>query len=114
MQLFPIRVLKGDDVLKYIFPSKQKDVQNIINCAKTMPNVLKIIVFGSALTWNCGVQSDLDIAIEHDKKLQFEQIASPFFKNTKGKTDIIDYNDIFDNSLKENIKKGVVIYGRYA
>lgn len=112
MCIFPIRIENGDDVIKHIFPSKQKDVQALINQAKINAQVKKLFVFGSALTWNCGIFSDLDVAIEHDENAPFEQIASSFLRCVKGKTDILEYNGIQSDLLKKNIKNGVLVYER--
>jgi predicted nucleotidyltransferase len=113
MAVFPIRVTSGDTVVKHIFPSKQKDVQAIINEARKSPLVRRVFVFGSAITWNCGVYSDLDIAVEYDGTVPFEQIVSPFFKCADGKTDIIEYNSIHDDLLRKSVENGVVVYERY-
>jgi predicted nucleotidyltransferase len=112
MNLFPVRI-DGDDMLKHIFPSKQKAVQNVINSAKNIKNIRKITVFGSAVTWDCGMFSDLDIAIEHDGEQEFIALASPFLRLKAGKIDIIDYNNLHNLYLKNNIEKGVVVYEKH-
>jgi len=97
-------------VIRHIFPSKQKEVQAMINHARSNARIKKVFVFGSSATWDCGLFSDLDIAVEHDLKEPFEQIAAPFFKCAVGRVDIIEYNKIHDDLLKKNVENGVLVY----
>ena len=64
MHTFPIRINNADDSVKHIFPSKQKDVQSAIDIARENPEIKRLIIFGSATTLNCGMESDIDIAVD--------------------------------------------------
>ncbi len=72
--VFPIRV-QGSDNLKYIFPNMQKSAQAVIDLASEVPSIEKVLVFGSAITWNCGVFSDLDIALDAPSVNSMEELA---------------------------------------
>ena len=63
MYVFPKRC-DGADTLKYIFPSMQKEVQKVIEATKNIDCIRRITIFGSAVTMNCGIGSDLDIAVD--------------------------------------------------
>ena len=62
MRVFP-QVAKGSERLKYIFPSKQRDAQIAINIASADERIERLIVFGSAVSPDCGTDSDIDIAV---------------------------------------------------
>ena len=60
--VFPvIPNIENKNIAKHIYPLKQREVDSVIN---NMPkNITKAIVFGSAPTWNCNIDSDIDIAV---------------------------------------------------
>lgn len=112
MLKFPIRVKNGCDILSAIFPTKQADVQLAIELAKNDSRINRLIVFGSAITLNCGMTSDIDIAID-TSDISFDEfinVAHPFFVNIQSEVDIIHYNDIHSDLLKQNVDKGVCVY----
>lgn len=115
MQVFPKRY-DGADTLQYIFPSMQKEVQKVLDTAKTIECIQRIIIFGSAVTLNCGMSSDLDIAIDApDIKDEddFLRLVRPIRRAVDVETDIIHYNSIKNELLiKEIDTKGVVVYDR--
>lgn len=108
--IFPVKV-QGEDILKYVFPTKQKDVQKIIEIAKGEKAIREVILFGSSITKNCSFNSDIDIAllIEGDTSV-FYQIERKIRKAVSSEIDIINYGEIEDPSFKENVDKGVKIY----
>ncbi len=114
MYIFPVRH-KGANELKYIFPSKQRAVQKAIELAESDSRINKIIIFGSAVTRQCGIFSDVDIALITDKldDDEFDAVAGPFFKEVPSELDIVDYNNISSKLLKKEIdENGVCVYVR--
>ncbi len=113
MCTFPIR-FNGSEKLKYIFPSKQKDVQKAIEIAQKTDKIQNMIIFGSAVTENCGIGSDIDIAIDApDVKDddEFIAIAKPFRQLLESEIDIVHLNTTKNDLLKnEIITKGVNVY----
>lgn len=99
-------------IITQIFPTKQNDVLMIRELAKKDFRIKRIIVFGSAVTMKCGMGSDLDIAVMADVSSEaFPYEIRRQFSALNIPIDVIDYNDIHTNLLKENIDKGVEIYG---
>ena len=112
MYIFPIKY-EGAEELKYIFPSKQKAAQKAIELARADSRVIRLIVFGSAVTLNCGIGSDIDIAIDAPEVSgeEFLSLAHPFLSEIPSEVDIIHYNSIGSELLKNEIcSKGVAIY----
>lgn len=113
MPIFPVRC-EGDDVLKYIFPSKQRDVQSAIEAARQNTQIKRLIVFGSAVTLNCGMGSDLDIAVDApsiESEDDFLKLVRPIRRAVQSETDIVHYNCIRSALLKQEIdQKGIEVY----
>ena len=112
MYIFPVKC-EGSEELKYIFPSKQRAAQKAIELAKADSRVIRLIVFGSAVTLNCGIGSDIDIAIDAPdvSDEDFLTLAHPFLSEIPSEVDIIHYNRIGSELLKNEIcSKGVAIY----
>jgi predicted nucleotidyltransferase len=100
-------------ILRKVHPLKQRMVSQLIDCAKECPSVARIYVFGSAITHDCGVDSDIDLYIQFlphtpdtDKSafrreiLGFVGVADIFYD-----TDIDAKEAIYDE-----IMKGLVVY----
>ena len=109
--VFPvIPNIENKNIAKHIYPLKQREVDSVIN---NMPkNITKAIVFGSAPTWNCNIDSDIDIAVfavwDTESKNLARQIIS---KNCNYKCDVIFVDDIQENEkIIDEINKGVVIF----
>ncbi|MCU6720732.1 nucleotidyltransferase domain-containing protein [Porcipelethomonas ammoniilytica] len=113
MRIFPRRC-EGADTLKYIFPSMQKEVQKVIDVIKSIDCIQRIIIFGSAVTLNCGMRSDLDIAVDAPgitDEDEFLRIIRPIKRAVDVETDIIHYNSIQSELLLNEINtKGVDVY----
>ncbi len=111
MYIFPKR-FGGADELKYIFPSKQKAVSKAIELASEDKRIKRLIVFGSAVTMNCGSSSDVDIAIDVPDIAadDFAKLARPFYIEIPSEVDIIHYNNIHNELLKSEVEKGVCVY----
>lgn len=113
MYIFPLKC-EGSDILRHIFPSKQRAVLKTIEIAEADDRIDRVIVFGSAVTMKCGVGSDVDIAIDaHDIDDDgFAKLAGKFYREVPSEIDVVNYNNIHSNLLKENISKGVCVYAR--
>jgi len=61
--------------INHIFPTKQKDVGEMVDVCKKDKNIQRIIVFGSSVTPLCNPWSDIDIYFEMKK-------PSPNFPST--------------------------------
>lgn len=110
--IFPL-VVRGDETLKYIFPTKQKAAQIAITLAKGDHRIDRLIVFGSATTMQCGMQSDMDIAIDAPNVAEddFMILAREFHRKIESEVDVIHYNSIHSTLLKKEIdEKGVNLY----
>ena len=110
--VFP-SVFAGDDALKHVFPSKQKAAQQAINLAKQDHRIQRLIVFGSAVTLDCGTGSDLDLAVDAPDvtEEEFLEIAHAFYLGVDSEIDLIHYNSIHSPLLKKEIDgKGVPVY----
>jgi len=109
--VFPVKY-DGDECLKYIFPSMQKEVQRVIDKAKDNEQIKRIVVFGSSVTWNCGLGSDLDVAVfgNFDEDM-FMKVYRLLKTDAQCDMDILHYEDIRSELLKYEIDtKGVEIY----
>ena len=112
MRIFPV-IIDGDESLKYVFPAKQKDAQVAISLAKADNRINRLIIFGSSVTMDCGMTSDIDIAIDapNISEDDFLRIAHKFFIGIKSEVDVIHYNNIRSSMLKNEIDtKGVPVY----
>ncbi|SFI01167.1 Nucleotidyltransferase domain-containing protein [Selenomonas ruminantium] len=52
-----------------IFPTQQEAVAEMIEVCKKIPNIRKIIIFGSSVTPECNPWSDIDIYFETEKEM---------------------------------------------
>ncbi len=112
MNIFPVRC-NGSEKLKYIFPSKQKDVQKAIEIAGKTEKIRRLVIFGSAVTMNCGIGSDIDIAIDAPgiTEDEFISMAKPFRQALESEVDIIHFNAVRSELLKNDIMtKGAIVY----
>lgn len=94
--------------IERIFPTKQEAVSRMVDLCKTLPNIRRVIIFGSAVTAGCNPWSDIDIYFEMKEPPQrYPSIGSH--------TAVFDKWDNFsvDENLKREIdEKGVVVYER--
>ena len=109
---FPM-VTKGDSTLQHVFPMKQRAAQAAIDLAKSDARIERLILFGSAVTMNCGTSSDIDIAIDAPgiSDDEFLKIARAFYLGVPSELDMVHYNKITNSLLKSEIdRKGVNVY----
>lgn len=101
------RVIDGSyQNAKFIFPTKQKAVGEMIKECKKDKNFKKIIIFGSAITASCNPWSDVDIFFELEAPVNVYPTI-----NSKQAFDKWD-NFTVSKELMSEIKKGVVVYER--
>ena len=105
--------------LEFIHPLKQELVNVIVGRAIEDINVKKLIVFGSSITNKCSPFSDLDICIDwkirsHDDDGVYVLETNAFMKfislKSNGNVDILSYDDIENQSIKEAVDGGIVVY----
>lgn len=113
MCVFPVNVSGNKDILKYIYPTKQADIQKLLEYASNNPEILTLIVFGSSVTWQCRPDSDIDVAVKYQSNRTFADVAADIRMQMISESDVINYQDIHNTALRDEIdKKGVVIYDR--
>ena len=110
--VFPL-VTEGDETLKYVFPTKQRAAQTAIDLAKADGRIDRLVIFGSAVTMQCGMKSDMDIAVDAPNMNEddFMKLARGFYRGIDSEVDVIHYNNIHNALLKREIdEKGVPVY----
>lgn len=111
MYNFPVRI-NGCKELKRIFPTMQIPAQKIIDISKTLNKIENIIFFGSAVTLDCGIGSDIDVAfdIPSISESEFYNYLKPIRNSIDIPYDFIHYNSITNQKLIDEIdSKGVKI-----
>ena len=68
-----------------IYPMQQPKVLEFLEDIKNDENVLKVIIFGSSVTYNCHSESDVDIYLEleknHSVDLQYHDFLFDLWNN---------------------------------
>lgn len=103
--------------LERIHPLKQLQANAIAMMAKYCPDIEKIVVFGSAKEWYCGFHSDIDLCIHTSNADIYDTPEFNLFRSnvsfiTEGIYDLLVYQELRNEELKNNIDKGVCIYER--
>ncbi len=108
---FPL-IVAGDERLRHVFPSKQRAVSQLLALLENDERIRRIIIFGSAVTRNCGIDSDIDVAIDADiTSDEFLEIAHTIYIGVNSDVDVIHLNSTKSELLKNEInRKGVVLY----
>jgi len=91
-----------------IFPTQQVEIAKMIDVCKNIPNVKRIITFGSSVTAQCNPWSDIDIYFD----IKQEMNKLPVVKDTQAIWDKWDTFSVDNNLLNEILGKGVVVYER--
>lgn len=89
-----------------IFPTQQRDVQNLVESVKNDPNVKRLIIFGSSVTPLCNPWSDIDAYYEME-----EDKPRPDYV-CENAVDVWTSFTVDEDLLKEIKRKGVVVYER--
>lgn len=92
-----------------IHPLKQKDVCRLIQDVQKDSHIIGIIVFGSAVRFDCHSRSDLDVLIiRDDSQIRIDASLS----EVQSELDIIFHSKLGER-LKEEIRKtGVIVFRR--
>ena len=90
-----------------IFPTKQRGVLALVEDAKRKPQVEKIIIFGSSVTYKCNPWSDIDVLVYASDYAQLHGSKEQVY-------DIIYSFNADETLLKEVEKTGVLVYERHA
>lgn len=102
--------------LKHGLP--EADISNIISVLQGFQKINKLILFGSRAKGNYSEGSDIDLAIS-GRELELNDVLDALIEIDKlslpNKFDLIIYNSIKDQSLREHIDRvGVVLFERKA
>lgn len=92
-----------------IHPLKQRDVNCLVESVKNDCHILGVIVFGSAVRFDCHSQSDLDILIVRDDK---ELRIDSSLEDINSELDIIFSSRLGVRLEKEIAQTGVIVYRR--
>lgn len=99
-----------------IYPIVQFEVEGIINILQDTEGLDFVILFGSSLSWRCHYESDIDLAIGISEGYDFYKVLKEVRTKLNSleirEIDILIYNELDSDILKENIDKGLVIYER--
>ena len=111
--IFPIIPnIENKNVARHIYPLKQRQVDNLLN---NMPGcVSKAIVFGSSHTWQCNIDSDIDIAVSVDGNDAIRSLVrTDISRLCNYGCDVVFLDEIQESEkIAGEIQKGVVIYER--
>lgn len=90
-----------------VHPLMQKRTQTLLETWKSDPNILKIVLFGSALEFRCSSFSDLDVYVEKEnRELPLEE------PDVDCELDIVCNLDHNSRLYKEIDQKGLLLYER--
>lgn len=89
-----------------IYPMQQPKVKEFLDDVMKDNNVLKVIIFGSSVTYNCHSDSDVDIYLElkEDKKIDLHYHDFLF--------DLWNTFTVDSRLKNEILKTGVIVYER--
>ena len=106
---FEIVSQPGYENVNRIHPLKQRDVGRFIKAIEHDCHILAVIVFGSAVRFDCHSRSDLDVLVVRDDR----QLAiDGSLDEVSSELDII-FSSHLGSRLKEEIAQtGVVVYRR--
>ena len=90
-----------------IFPTQQRDVQNLLDLWRNDSNIKRVIIFGSSVTTACNPWSDIDVFV--DIKEPVDVLKKP---ECVVNFDIWTNFDVDSRLMSEISDKGVVVYER--
>lgn len=95
--------------VNHIHPLKQKDVFLLIQAVRKDSHIIGVIVFGSAVRFDCHSMSDLDILIiRDDSQLRIDASLSEI----QSELDIIFHSKLGKHLKQEIQKTGVIVFRR--
>lgn len=89
---------------EFIYPTQQKKVKKMLDYLSSNPNVKSITLFGSSITPNCTIDSDIDIYVEIKNN---EKLINQYFDFSY---DLWTNYTIDERMLEEINKKGLIVY----
>ena len=98
--------------INYIFPSKQRYVLALIKECKKIPNINRMVVFGSAVTGRCNAWSDIDVYFEMDSEPIKYPVVDPAISGKQVYDKFCNFTLSKEFIDKEILSKGVVVYER--
>lgn len=107
--LWDFEVILDSDVknINHIHPLKQRDVDRMAKAAQKDCHIRAVIVFGSAVRFDCHSGSDLDFLIVRDDDRI--RIDSPL-DEIESETDIIFSSQLGKRLREEIARTGVIVY----
>ncbi len=105
---FPVREGVSFQNANRVHPLMQLRVERLIHGMSRDENIRRMVLFGSALQFRCGSNSDLDIYIEK----QDPERKLPYLPDMDCEIDIVT-NLSFDSKLYQEIERtGLVLFER--
>ncbi len=106
---FEIVAEPGYENVSHIHPLKQRDTARLIDAVKCDRHILAVIVFGSAVRFDCHSRSDLDVlVVRDDDKLTIDGALD----KVESELDIIFSSRLGKRLEDEIARTGVVVYRR--
>lgn len=109
--LWDFEVICPSDVenINHIHPLKQKDVGLLVKAVKNDRHIAAVIVFGSAVRFDCHSFSDLDLLIvRDDEKLRIDTSL----EEIESEIDVIFSAHLGKRLQEEIARTGVIVYRR--
>ncbi len=105
------QIVDGPPILKKVVPPVQRAVKKLIDFGSRNDGIRRIIIFGSATSWDFTSVSDLDVCIDSDEPE--ERILKCLSSLISGdiEFDLVLWKDA-SALFKSEIGKGVVVYER--
>lgn len=61
---FPIIVSDNQIDMSRIYPTKQRNIKNVLSALRTDDRINRLTLFGSSITMACNKDSDIDLAVD--------------------------------------------------
>lgn len=106
---FDIVANPGFENINHIHPLKQQDTARFIEAVKNDRHILAVIIFGSAVRFDCHSLSDLDILVVRDDD---ELKIGSNLDGIESDLDIIFSSKLGKRLEKEIARTGVIVYRR--
>ncbi|MGL4345624.1 MAG: nucleotidyltransferase domain-containing protein [Cellulosilyticaceae bacterium] len=81
------KIVESPYALQYVYPIKQRDLSYILE--HIPKQVERLYVFGSSLTLDCGIESDIDLLVVAEKTDELYKAFSGIFREITTEVDII-------------------------
>lgn len=95
--------------IEYVHPLKQEDIYKIITAWQPDKNVKKIVIFGSAVRFNCNSYSDIDLYAELEDPNRIPKIP---YSKVMSEVDLLYDVPKESNIWKSISRDGIVVFER--